>query len=61
MKRVITIIMLLLFGCQLAIAQNCNQFVGAVSGKKLTYLNQDAKGNSTGKLIYTATKKMLLQ
>ncbi|WP_419698703.1 hypothetical protein [Mucilaginibacter sp. NFX135] len=57
MKRVITFLTLLFFGCQLAIAQNCNQFVGAVSGKKLTYLNQDAKGNSTGKLIYTATKK----
>jgi hypothetical protein len=57
MKKIIAILTLLLWGAQFALAQNCNQFIGTVNGKKLTYLNQDAKGNSQGKLIYTATKK----
>jgi len=57
MKRITTICALLLGCLQFAAAQNCNQFIGTVNGKKLTYLNQDGKGNSTGKLIYTATKK----
>ena len=57
MKRIITIITVLFLGSQLAIAQNCGQFVGAVSGKRLTYVNLDAKGNSQGKITYTATKK----
>jgi hypothetical protein len=57
MKRIITICALLLWCVQYATAQNCNQFIGTVNGKKLIYLNQDAKGNNTGKLIYTANKK----
>ena len=57
MKRIITIITLLFLGSQLAVAQNCGQFVGAVNGKKLVYVNLDAKGNSQGKITYTATKK----
>lgn len=56
-KRVITIITVLLFSAQFAVAQNCGQFVGAISGKKLTYVNLDTKGNSQGKISYTATKK----
>ncbi|MDN3547698.1 TapB family protein [Mucilaginibacter aquaedulcis] len=57
MKKIITICALLLWCIQFATAQNCNQFIGTVNGKKLVYLNQDAKGNNTGKLIYTANKK----
>ncbi|MEN0052139.1 MAG: hypothetical protein AAGC65_00650 [Mucilaginibacter sp.] len=57
MKKIITICTLLLWCIQFAAAQNCNQFIGTVNGKKLIYLNQDGKGNSTGKLIYTANKK----
>jgi hypothetical protein len=56
MKKIITLL-ILLGGALFASAQNCNQFIGTVNGKKLIYLNQDAKGNSQGKLIYTATKK----
>ncbi|MBB6107406.1 hypothetical protein HDF23_000136 [Mucilaginibacter lappiensis] len=57
MRGIITIITLLFLGSQLADAQNCGQFVGAISGKKLTYVNLDTKGNSLEKITYTATKK----
>ena len=57
MKKLFILLVVLFFGNQFVNAQNCNQFIGTVNGKKLTYLNQDAKGNAQGKLIYTATKK----
>jgi hypothetical protein len=38
-------------------AQDCGQFVNNVNGKKLTYINQDAKGNPQMTAIYTSTKK----
>ncbi|WPU91990.1 hypothetical protein SNE25_21975 [Mucilaginibacter sabulilitoris] len=57
MKKLFILVVLFIFCNQFVNAQNCNQFVGTVNGKKLIYLNQDAKGNAQGKLIYTATKK----
>lgn len=57
MKKLFILLFILFSGNQFVNAQNCNQFIGTVNGKKLIYLNQDAKGNAQGKLIYTATKK----
>jgi hypothetical protein len=57
MKKIMLTIIPLLMMVQLASAQNCSQFINALNGKKLTYSNQDAKGEEQGKLIYTTTKK----
>ncbi|WP_426584669.1 hypothetical protein [Mucilaginibacter sp. R-33] len=55
MKR-LTVLLLVLI-CRIGFAQNCSQFVNNVNGKKLTYINQDAKGKQQMTAVYTTTKK----
>ncbi|WP_183559064.1 hypothetical protein [Mucilaginibacter sp. SP1R1] len=57
MKKVLLVSSFLVWSLQFVSAQNCSQFVGNVNGKKLVYLNKDAKGNEQGKVTVTATKK----
>jgi len=56
MKRLF-ILFVLCLGLQIAFAQNCSQFINAVNGKKLVYVNLDSKGNPMGKIAITTTKK----
>jgi hypothetical protein len=57
MKKSIVLLTLITVFCLKASAQDCNGFVNSVNGKKLTYINQDAKGNQQMTAIYTSTKK----
>jgi len=55
MKKLIVLLFMLI--CKIGFAQNCSQFVNNVNGKKLTYINQDAKGKQQMTAVYTTTKK----
>jgi hypothetical protein len=57
MKKFIAMLLCIAVTCGTAAAQNCSQFVNSVNGKKLTYINQDAKGNQQMTAVYTSTKK----
>jgi archaellum component FlaF (FlaF/FlaG flagellin family) len=57
MKKFIVMLLCTAVCCGTAAAQNCSQFVNSVNGKKLTYINQDAKGNLQMTAVYTSAKK----
>ncbi len=57
MKKIIpAIIFLTSFICQVS-AQNCSQFIGAVNGKKFTYVNQGAESKPMGSMVCSTNKK----
>ena len=57
MKKVLFTIVAIILSANLALAQNCSQFISAVNGKKLVYSNLDTKGKESGKMNFTTTKK----
>ena len=57
MKTLTALPALIIFFCVSVAAQDCSTFVNGANGKKLTYINQDAKGNKQMTMVYTATRK----
>lgn len=57
MKKLIILLLCAAVGGHIAKAQNCNQFVNNMDGKKLSYINRDAKGQPQVTAVYTGTKK----
>ncbi|SEP20077.1 hypothetical protein [Mucilaginibacter sp. OK283] len=57
MKKLIILLLCAAIGGHTANAQSCNQFVNNVNGKKLSYINHDAKGQPQMTAVYTSTKK----
>jgi len=57
MKKSFSLLALTVVLCCAVKAQDCAQFINNVNGKKLTYVNQDAKGNPQMTAVYTSTKK----
>ena len=57
MKKFFSLLLFIVALYTAATAQDCGQFVNNVNGKKLTYINQDAKGNPQMTAVYTSTKK----
>ena len=57
MKKSFTLLFFIVVSSAVSLAQDCNQFINNVNGKKLTYMSQDAKGNQQMTAVYTSTKK----
>lgn len=57
MKTLTALLALITIFCVKVSAQDCSTFVNGANGKKLTYVNHDAKGNQQMTMVYTSTKK----
>ena len=57
MKKLTTLLALTTMLCVKVLAQDCSTFLNSENGKKLTYVNQDAKGNQQMTAVYTTIKK----
>jgi hypothetical protein len=57
MKKLMFLLLCTVICCNAATAQNCSQFVNNVNGKKLTYVNMDAKNKLQMTAVYVTTKK----
>lgn len=57
MKKIFTLLLGVAALCATATAQDCSQFVNNVNGKKLTYINLDAKNMQQMTAVYTSVKK----
>jgi len=57
MKKLIILLLCAAIGRHTVNAQSCNQFVNNVEGKKLSYINHDAKGQPQMTAVYTGIKK----
>ena len=57
MKKLAALLTLITVISVKASAQDCSKFVNSANGRKLTYVNQDAKGNQQMTAVYTTTKK----
>lgn len=57
MKTLTTLLAMITFFGVNVLAQDCSTFVNSENGKKLTYVDQDAKGKPQMTVVYTTTKK----
>ncbi|QEC78986.1 TapB family protein [Mucilaginibacter ginsenosidivorax] len=57
MKKLIILLLCTAVGMHTTSAQTCNQFINNVDGKKLSYINHDARGQQQMTAVYTSTKK----
>ncbi len=57
MKKIFTLLLFIVVLNVAAVAQDCSQFVNNANGKKLTYINLNAKGNQQMTAVYTSVKK----